>query len=46
MQKLNGEFIKQFKAAVHSANLNNDIHFHNLRHSFVSNLVQRGLIYM
>ncbi|MBK7497981.1 MAG: tyrosine-type recombinase/integrase [Ignavibacteriales bacterium] len=34
---------KQFKAAVRSANLNNDIHFHNLRHSFVSNLVQRGV---
>jgi integrase/recombinase XerD len=41
--KLNGEFIsKQFKVAVRAAELNDDIHFHNLRHSFASNLVQRG----
>jgi site-specific recombinase XerD len=42
--KLNGEFIsKQFKVAVRAASLNDDIHFHNLRHSFASNLVQRGV---
>ena len=42
--KLNGEFIsKQFKKAVRSAELNDDIHFHSLRHSFASNLVQRGV---
>lgn len=42
--KLNGEFIsKQFKAAVRAAEINNDIHFHSLRHSFASNLVQRGV---
>jgi len=41
--KLNGEFMsKQFKEAVRAANLNDNIHFHNLRHSFASNLVQRG----
>jgi len=42
--KLNGEFIsKQFKVAVRAAELNDDIHFHTLRHSFASNLVQRGV---
>ena len=42
--KLNGEFIsKQFKEAVRAAALNDDIHFHSLRHSFASNLVQRGV---
>ncbi len=42
--KLNGEFIsKQFKESVRAAALNDDIHFHNLRHSFASNLVQRGV---
>lgn len=42
--KLNGEFIsKQFKEAVRAAELNDDIHFHTLRHSFASNLVQRGV---
>jgi site-specific recombinase XerD len=42
--KLNGEFIsKQFKVAVRAAELNDDIHFHNLRHSFASNLVQCGV---
>ena len=41
--KLNDEFIsKQFKAVVRSAGLNDNIHFHSLRHSFASNLVQRG----
>jgi len=42
--KLNGEFIsKQFKVAVRAAAVNDDIHFHTLRHSFASNLVQRGV---
>ena len=33
---------KKFKKAVLETNLNNKIHFHSLRHSFISNLVQRG----
>jgi len=42
--KLNGEFIsKQLKMAVRSAELNDNIHFHSLRHSFSSALVQRGV---
>jgi site-specific recombinase XerD len=42
--KLNCEFIsKQFKVAVRAAGLSDDIHFHTLRHSFASNLVQRGV---
>jgi site-specific recombinase XerD len=42
--KLNGEFIsKQFKKAVRSADLNENIHFHSLRHSFASALVQRNV---
>lgn len=42
--KLNGEFIsKQFKKAVRAAELNEDIHFHSLRHSFASALVQRSV---
>lgn len=41
---LNGEYIsKQFKVAVRAAALNDDIHFHTLRHSFASNLVQRDV---
>lgn len=41
--KLNGEFIsKQFKQCVRSAKLNENYHFHTLRHSFASNLVQKG----
>src|SRR5690606_13028275 len=40
--KLNSEFIsKQFKKAVIKAGLNPKIHFHTLRHSFASALVQR-----
>lgn len=35
---------KHFKVAVHSAKLNNDIHFHSLHQSFASNLEQRGNI--
>ncbi|MGB5846981.1 MAG: tyrosine-type recombinase/integrase [Ignavibacteriaceae bacterium] len=42
--KLNEDFVsKQFKKAVRSAKLNDEIHFHSLRHSFVSVLVQRGV---
>jgi len=42
--KLNEDFVsKQFKQAVRDAKLNNDIHFHSLRHSFASALVQRGV---
>jgi len=42
--KLNGEFIsKQFKKAVRSTKLNEGIHFHSLRHSFASALVQRDV---
>ncbi|MBS4035889.1 MAG: tyrosine-type recombinase/integrase [Ignavibacterium sp.] len=41
--KLNENFIsKKFKAAVRDAKLSDDIHFHTLRHSFASNLVQKG----
>jgi len=42
--KLNEDFVsKQFKKAVREANLNDKIHFHTLRHSFASALVQRGI---
>ena len=34
---------KQFKKAVRAAALNENIHFHKLRNSFASNLVQRGV---
>ena len=33
----------QFKKAVRRAMLNDSIHFHTLRHSFASNLVQKGV---
>ncbi|MBZ0181589.1 MAG: tyrosine-type recombinase/integrase [Melioribacteraceae bacterium] len=42
--KLNEDFVsKQFKKAVREAKLNDKIHFHTLRHSFASALVQRGI---
>lgn len=42
--KLNEDFVsKQFKEAVRAAKLNDKIHFHSLRHSFASALVQRGI---
>ncbi|MBE0551903.1 MAG: tyrosine-type recombinase/integrase [Ignavibacterium sp.] len=42
--KFNEDYVsKQFKKALRAAELNDDIHFHNLRHSFASNLVQRGV---
>jgi integrase/recombinase XerD len=41
--KLNQECVsKDFKKAVKKSNLNERIHFHTLRHSFASNLVQKG----
>lgn len=43
-RKLHQETIsKQFKEAVRKSNLNEKIHFHSLRHSFASLLVQRGV---
>ena len=42
--KLNENFVsKQFKKSVRAAGLNDQIHFHTLRHSFASLLVQRGV---
>ncbi len=42
--KLNENFVsKQFKASVRAAELDEKIHFHTLRHSFASLLVQRGV---
>ena len=42
--RLNGEFIsKKFKKAVRAAGLNDNYHFHSLRHSFASILAQRGV---
>lgn len=43
-RKFNEDFIsKQFKISLRAAGLNDDIHLHTLRHSFCSNLVQRGV---
>ena len=42
--KLNDDFItKKFKQAVRTSKLNDKVHFHTLRHSFASLLVQRGV---
>jgi site-specific recombinase XerD len=42
--KLNEDFVsKQFKKAVRKAKLNEAIHFHTLRHSFASSLVQKSV---
>ncbi|MCO6473153.1 MAG: tyrosine-type recombinase/integrase [Melioribacteraceae bacterium] len=42
--KLRTDFVsKKFKRAVRKAGLNHQIHLHTLRHSFASNLVQRGV---
>ena len=42
--KLNGDFVsKQFKKSVRRAKLNDGIHFHTLRHSFASSLVQKSV---
>ncbi len=41
--KLNEDYVsKKFKMAVLSAKIDNHIHFHSLRHSFASMLVQKG----
>lgn len=41
--KLNEDFVsKKFKKYLRDAKLSDDIHFHTLRHSFASNLVQKG----
>lgn len=43
-KKLHNETVsKQFKTIVKSAQLNELIHFHSLRHSFASTLVQKGV---
>lgn len=43
-KKLNENFVsKQFKKSVRSSGLNENLHLHNLRHSFCSNLVQKGV---
>lgn len=43
-RKLHQETIsKQFKESVRKSNLNDKIHFHSLRHSFASVLVQKGV---
>ena len=43
-RKLHQETIsKQFKRAVRKSNLNENIHFHSLRHSFASLLAQKGV---
>jgi integrase/recombinase XerD len=42
--KLNEEFIsKQFKRVVRSSGVNENIHFHSLRHSFASTLIKHGV---
>jgi len=42
--KLHEDFVsKQFKKSVRAAELNEKIHFHTLRHSFASQLVQKGV---
>ena len=44
MGKFTEDFIsKQLKNTVRKTNLSDDIHFHTLRHSFASILVQRGV---
>lgn len=41
---INGDWISQcFRNAVRAAGLNDAIHFHTLRHSFASNLIQNGV---
>lgn len=42
--KLNENYVsKNFKNYARSAGMNEKLHFHSLRHSFASNLVQRGV---
>ncbi len=41
--KLNEDYVsKNFKASVRDTGLNDNIHFHTLRHSFASRLIQKG----
>ena len=41
--KLNEDYVsKQFKKVVREASLSENIHFHTLRHSFASILIQKG----
>lgn len=43
-KKFNEDFVsKQFKKSLRAAGLNDNIHLHSLRHSFCSNLVQKGV---
>ena len=42
--RFNEDYIsRKFKIAVRTSNLSENIHFHTLRHSFASNLVQQGV---
>ena len=42
--KINEDYVsKKFKKVVRDLNLNDEIHFHTLRHSFASMLVQKGV---
>jgi len=42
--KLNEDYAsKHFKKAVRAAGLNDNIHFHTLRHSFASRLILKGV---
>jgi len=43
-KKYNENFVsKQFKKSARAANMDENLHMHNLRHSFCSNLVQKGV---
>jgi len=43
-KKITGDYIsKSFKCACKNAQIDNAIHFHSLRHSFASNLAQKGI---
>jgi site-specific recombinase XerD len=42
--QLNGDYIsKRFKKIIRKSKLNQHLHFHDLRHSFASNLVKKGV---
>ena len=42
--KLNGDYLtKGFKKCIHLSKLNPDLHFHDLRHSFASNMAIKGV---
>lgn len=42
--KFRGDYLtKAFKKCVRESELNNDLHFHNLRHSFASNMAIKGV---